>query len=173
MAEPVSRERAADFGPIDAGNTSTAATAVPFGISIAGRVGDAGDSDDWYRFTAPVAGALTVRLTGLADDLNLFVRNSSLQLLGSSQRGGLADETASNVIVFGGGTYFIHVDPFLLAASDYQLSFSFVTPPDDGGSTIADAVPVAIGATVVSSVGYVGDDADVFKWRAGGRAVYV
>lgn len=166
MPEPVDRERPSDFGPNDAGNAHPNATLIPFLSPVSGRVGDAGDSDDWYRFVAPVFGAVTFRLTGLAADLDLYVHSSTQQLLGSSGAAATSNEVVEDVVVLGGSTYYVHVDPYLLAASDYQLSFSFFTLPDDGGESFATAVPLALNDEVVSSVGYGADVVDVFRVTA-------
>jgi hypothetical protein len=107
---------------------TAAVQTLPYASSNA-SVGFNGDTDDFIRFVAPANGAVIANLTGLSADIDLFAYNSGQNLLASSQAGGSTSEMVQFQVV-AGQSYFIHVDPFQTAASNYSLSVTFVnTPP--------------------------------------------
>lgn len=149
-------------------------------VEITGRVGFDDDADDYYRFTAESEGQLTAKLFGLSEDLELKLLDSSRNLLVSSTNSGSAEEEISYNLM-AGRNYWVRVDPFLDAESEYSLDILFEALKDnleevvDGGS-IGDAGTYSSAANVTQylltdntaaisgSVGYGEDHDDYFKF---------
>lgn len=123
----------------DAGNSRSDADVISGSgtVNITGRVGGS-DSDDYYKFTAASSGSAAFNLTGLSADLDLRLLSSSGASLGSSDAGGSSSESIAFSVV-AGQTYYLHVDPYNSAVSNYALSASLpvllaapppvITPP--------------------------------------------
>ena len=67
----------------------------------------AGDSTDLHKFKLVALTPITIKLSGMSADANLYLLNSVGGVLASSANGGSADETISTVL--GPGTYYVKV----------------------------------------------------------------
>jgi len=140
---------------------------------INGYTGLDGDIFDYYKFETNISGFINFSLTGLNDDLNLNLFDSSGDWVATSQNAGTSDESILfNIIA--GNTYYIQTMAFDVESS-YDLSIDEVT--DDyingvivtGGdasnervaSTNIDIVLDGNGAGAVHINGYVGLSADI------------
>ena len=83
-----------------------------------------------YEVVVPVADSYTVELTGLSADLDLFVLDGSVgdcdpaQCLEYSAGVGTADESATFVAAAAGDVFYVAVDGFAGAVSDYTVTLS-------------------------------------------------
>lgn len=124
------------------------------------------DPEDFYRFTLPSAGNLSLQLTGLAADANIQLFDSSRNLVA---QGDSADRIVQNLTQVG-ATYFIKV--LQGGSTPYTLNFSLSgnggggptdpppPPPDNGGNTFGTAsalAPNLIPAIDFNSRSYSGD----------------
>ncbi len=113
----------------DSGNTFATATlhTLPY-TSTNASVGSNGDTDDFIKFVATGNGTVTANLSGLSADIDLFAYNSNQSQIASSEVGGTANESIQ-FSVSAGQTYFVRVDPFNTAASNYLLTVNFTGSP--------------------------------------------
>lgn len=81
----------------------------------------AGDRQDWYKISVPTGGAITAELSGLTDDLDMEVRDSSGRILGISNNGGAIGEKIS-LQTLSPGDYFVRIYGYGRASSPWQLS---------------------------------------------------
>lgn len=110
----------------DAGNTFATAQLTTLSFAGAGSVGSGGDTDDFYKFTPSRNGTLVATLYGLSADLDLALYNAGQTQLAISLLGGAAIERFQ-VNLVAGQTYYIRVDPYLTAFSNYSLQLGFLT----------------------------------------------
>jgi len=108
----------------------------------AGAVGF-GDAADFYKITMTNAGTLTLGLTGLSGNANLYLLNASGALLKSSVNPGTADEAINNAALLA-GTYYVKVaavNNSNIAAYTLtnQISYFPGDTNDKAGNTIATA----------------------------------
>ncbi len=134
------------------------------------------DGTDFFRFTAPVTGGLTVE-----EDWNpptgtdassataplapyLFVFDSAQHLLSSSDGTGDPQQTRVQINVVAGRTYFIEAAGTDHTAGDFHLTVAPV--PDDYGSTFATAHKVTVSAAqpvgLAGTISVAGND-DMFR----------
>jgi len=108
------RAQASNIGLFTAG-TNSRTIAGNVGGTVAGSI----DGQDWYRFE--VAGRTTaqLRLSGLTQDLDLFLYNSSGTQISSSDNSGTADDTITATLE--PGTYFVQIRQYDGSASAYSL----------------------------------------------------
>ncbi|MFZ2220412.1 MAG: pre-peptidase C-terminal domain-containing protein, partial [Rhodoferax sp.] len=109
----------------DAGSATTSAYVLSGAsgtTSITGSVGGS-DTNDYYKFVAPGTGIATFSLTGLSQDIDLILLNSSGTAMRNSTNGGANSENISQGII-AGQTYFVQVDPYNAAVSNYSLSMT-------------------------------------------------
>lgn len=87
----------------------TTATAIVTPYSVNRSTCPAGSyTDEWYKFDAVVGRKITILLTGLNQDLDIFLDDSSLNQVGISVNSGTSDDR----IVYNAGysgTYYIHI----------------------------------------------------------------
>ena len=129
-------------GTGDAGDKRTLATQVVLDQEdakcvIKGHVD--GDSDKWdyYSFVAPEDGKVTIDLTGLEGNLYLRLFESDGREIGGSMPNNPYDkEMAYNLD--GGETYYVAVDPYLDAASRYDLVIDATSVSDLAPAPIPD-----------------------------------
>ena len=89
--------------------------------SVTGAVGF-GDSADVYKLTMASAGTLTLGLTGLSGNANMFLLNSYGSILKYSMNTGSADEAINNAALQA-GTYYIKIAPGAgVNGTDYTLT---------------------------------------------------
>lgn len=83
-------------GIYDTANNNTAANAVsiPLNTNVNGTISSSTDID-WYKFNVTTAGTITVTLTNLPANYNIYLYNSSGTLLGSSTNSGTTNESIS------------------------------------------------------------------------------
>ena len=130
----------------DAGNTSGSASVIAgnrHDTVITGSVGST-DIDDYYKFVANASGTATFALTGLSQDIDLSLYNSSGTCIKQSLNFNSDTEWISYTVA-AGSTYYIRVNPYYLAVSDYNLT---VTLPTAAASTAPDLVVSRISAPV-------------------------
>ena len=115
----------------DAGNGTSSAYSLTGTSSITGSVGGS-DSGDYYKFVAAGTGTGTFALTGLSQDIDLYLLDSSGSTIRSSDASGSTSENISYSVT-AGSTYYVKVDPFATGVSNYSLSAtlpsSTPTPP--------------------------------------------
>jgi subtilisin family serine protease len=128
-------EAATGFRASDAG--STFGSALDLGQlsgsrQLAGSVGGR-DTSDVMRFTLAGDTSVSIGLSGLRGDIDLFLYNSGGQRIAISDRGGASSESISASLT--AGVYYIVVAPWRRASSSYLLSTSAtpVEPPTPPG----------------------------------------
>ncbi|MEM7197181.1 MAG: PPC domain-containing protein, partial [Pseudomonadota bacterium] len=128
----------------DSSNSRTSANTVTFTdanpAAITGSVGYGSDSADFYQFEIANSGSITVNLTGLRQDIDLYLFDSSGNRVDQSIRGSSNDESLS---YYGqaGNTYFVAVAPYRSASSNYTLN---IMPPaeNSGNPDIANGYQI-------------------------------
>jgi len=118
----------------DAG--STIGTAYDLGSlgskqTLGGFVGGS-DPSDLMKFTIDSSSTVTLGLSGLRADIDLYLYNSQGTQLAKSINSNMTYESISATL--GAGTYYVLVTPWRSAQSSYQLSF--------GAQAIAPVIPV-------------------------------
>ena len=136
----------------DAGNTTASANTLSGASGVTSITGSVGGSDtnDYYKFVAPGTGIATFALTGLSQDVDLRLRNSSGSSIGYSNVWYSGNENISKGLT-AGQTYYIQVDPYGTAASNYSLS---VTLPSASTTT----TPTISSGDIFNTQGQVGGD---------------
>ncbi|MGB3078893.1 MAG: PPC domain-containing protein, partial [Saprospiraceae bacterium] len=142
-----------DAEPIECGNTFYDAT-----FASTGGVNNEDDycdinSHEWtgrekvYEFVASFTGQVTITISGLNDDLDLFVLEGcdATSCVLSSLHFGTVDESVT-IDVIEGHHYFIVVDGYLLAESDYWISVTC-----EGDLDCSDDEPLECGDVIFSS----------------------
>lgn len=173
----------------DAGDTQNAAQQVTLdaqGDAVAsGYAGFASDEGDYYRVIAPGSGLSSFSLSGLDQDLNLFLYNGSGNFLGSSALSGTNNDTLQFSLTQG-ASYYVRVAPLVSSESAYTLNFDL--PIDQGGNDIVAGVDIgdasgqrssaksvtldANGQALISGhVGYLTDYDDYFSFVAPGSGI--
>ena len=139
---------------------------------ISGSVGG-WDTRDYFWFSLPYSGTITIGLTGLFDDIDLNLLDAEGYELDSSNASGLQSE---NIIytVEAGSIYYINVEPFRDASSSYLLSVNlletFITDSLIGSdvSDFRSSAPFVSlspfgGKVLDGSVGFGSDTGDFYK----------
>jgi hypothetical protein len=121
------RAQASNIGLFTAG-TNSRTIAGNVGSTVAGSV----DSQDWYRFEVAGRTAAQLRLTGLTQDLDLYLYNSSGAEINSSSNGGSDDDTITTTLE--PGSYFVQIRQYSGSSSAYSLRMNMEvqapTPPN-------------------------------------------
>jgi len=118
----------------DAGDSTTVATTVVLDQDkaksvIEGFVGYGSDGWDYYKFEAPEDGRVTLTLSGLEDNAYLRFFDSDGAEYGGAKPENSADKTL-NYAVEGGKFYYVAVDPYLDAATRYDLVIDATSAAD-------------------------------------------
>lgn len=112
-------------GGIDAGNSFSSATTIEARSTVInGSTGRSGDSNDYFKFVASASGEAEFKLEKLSEDLDLRLYNSDRSLLKKSTNGNDSSESIKYELT-AGETYYLKVDPYFFADSDYELSLRF------------------------------------------------
>ncbi len=143
----------------DAGDTlGTAKTITDLNSTISGHVGlttttwlsgqhvNDTDTNDFLKFVTPTNGNLTLTLSNLTADVDLRLLDANGTQIAASTRAGTASEDITDVSLVVNHTYYIQIDPYLSAASEYSLTVDY-TPPTDPQSML----PVAAGGIATIS----------------------
>jgi len=101
--------------------------------SLTGDVGYGTDIADHFEFTADFDGTVTIALSGLSDDIDLFLYDEGGYEIGFSSLGGVQPESIT-IDQQAGTTYIVGVKPFYDASSSYNLTLS---------SSLLERVPTA------------------------------
>lgn len=156
----------------DASNSRSRATIFSGNSNISGTIGGS-DSDDYYKFIAPARGVAQFELSGLSSDVDLFLLDSSGNVLDASTNGGTSGESI-DFDISAGSTYYLQVNPYD-GSSDYSLSVIMPSADDFvDGNNIGDAANSRETAYNLSGIttgiinGTVGgsDSSDYFKFVA-------
>lgn len=135
---------------------------------IAGTLG-LGDTTDYFSYTAPSAGLLSARLSGLSANLDVVVYDFAGKARAKSQRASTADESASTLVT-AGETLLVRVTGADGAFSNYALDVD-VDPlpagePDNNTQATAQTLDMS-SSTFQASVGATwGDKTDFYKFVA-------
>ncbi|MFP6730555.1 MAG: M10 family metallopeptidase C-terminal domain-containing protein [Alphaproteobacteria bacterium] len=153
----------------DASDTLLGAAWFALPTSLTGSVGFSGDVSDFFQIRPDSDGELHVTLTGLSQDIDLFVLDSVGGFLASSLFAGASSEEIF-LNVTAGSTYYVNVDPFLSAQSEYALTIdlqsSGTTTSADGNDSLSTAADISLPGTVSQTIGFSGDENDYFKFTA-------
>ncbi len=146
-------------------NASSLAASPLVPVSVTGAVGF-GDSADVYKLTMASAGTLTLGLTGLSGNANMYLMNSYGSLLKYSMNTRSADEAINNAALQA-GTYYVKVAPGAGASgTDYTLtdavSYFDGDTKDHAGNSIATAKLIDA-STQTGWVG-LGDNDDYYRF---------
>ena len=131
----------------DTNGNDTEASATNLGtlngtVSGQGSIGANYDYVDWYRFSVNNVSTFSLSLSGLSQNLNVYMYNSKGEVITSSTNFSSDPESINGVLE--SGTYYVQIFPSggILAFTNYNLSLS-ATPttigPDAAGNTIANA----------------------------------
>ncbi|MCA9216878.1 MAG: S8 family serine peptidase [Planctomycetales bacterium] len=116
--------------PDGAGNTLSTAydLGTLAGQTLNGHVGGR-DSADVFSFNIDDPSTIAFRLNGLSEDVDLYLRNDSGRVLGSSRNADALSESLTTTL--SRGSYYAVVRPYGNAVSDYhfQINSTAVQPP--------------------------------------------
>jgi autotransporter passenger strand-loop-strand repeat protein len=127
-----------------------------------------GDGADFYKLAMTNAGTLTLGLTGLGGNANLYLLNAGGRVLKTSANKGTADEAINNVMLLA-GDYYVKVAPADggrgTVNTNYTLSNAVnYFPTDTAGNTFAAARQVTASGPVSEWLGF-GDKDDYYKFE--------
>ncbi|MDB5339634.1 MAG: Subtilisin [Planctomycetaceae bacterium] len=152
---------------------ATAINAGAYSSSLAtttktGSVGSTSDAIDYYKFTLSGSNLVYVNLTGLSQDLDLQLQDSTGHAIGSSTNNGSSSELVSSLLQ--SGTYYVKIYKGVSSAvSNYSLNLNF---GDDSFSSAFNfgsfGTGTASATTINSSVGGT-DISDYFKFTLTGN----
>jgi len=163
--------QATHVGTLDAGNSRD--TALDLGPvngtrAVSGYVGGA-DPRDFYRFELTGDVEVDVSLTGLAQDIDLYLFDAAAHQVGQSIRPGRQSESIARSLA--AGTYHVLIAPFGNQASSYRLTLEATpteTAPVGGdGNSFRDARDLGsldAARTLEDRVGDA-DPADYYRFR--------
>lgn len=133
LATDPQRATAADIGAAAADGNDTRSGALNIGsfsgvatsVTRTGSVGTTSDNQDYYRFTLTQSNHVRITLSGLSQDLDFELQNSSGGLIGSPRtNSGTASEFGSYSLP--AGTYYIRIFKGVSSAvSNYSLGLTF------------------------------------------------
>lgn len=153
---------------------------------ITGNIGDwslsSYDEFDYFKFIAPATGIYSATLSGLSDDVDLYLLSSAGQVLDASENVSSYDEYVTGSLL-GGISYYVKLEDYTSADSDYSLSLSYTATGSsqsgdrvdgvdigDAGNYFGDSASISFGsASTVYIEGNVGaslDEADSFAFVA-------
>ncbi|MFM7086833.1 MAG: pre-peptidase C-terminal domain-containing protein [Cyanobium sp.] len=131
------------------------------------------DTDDYYKFTLPVASNFALSLTGITagTDTDVQLLNAAGSLINSSANGGNANEAISQSLA--AGTYYARVFRYSgSTTSSYNLSLNATAAAptgalDGAGNTYAAARNLGTIATTATFNDRItaADQLDILKWR--------
>jgi autotransporter passenger strand-loop-strand repeat protein len=111
-----------DYFPEDtAGNTSVFAQPVTAKGPVSEWLGF-GDKDDYYKFELQASTAVTLDLTGMNSNVNLYLYDSKNKQLAASAKGGNSDESIIRTLA--AGTYYVKATLAGKENTDYILNFN-------------------------------------------------
>lgn len=148
-------------------NTISQAYAINFSQGYDSYIFSSSDID-YYKVSPTSAGSITLNLTNLAGDYDLYLVNSAGTILGRSENGSTTSEslTYSNTAA---GTYYIKVIGYNGAYSTtkaYNLKATFVgggtTDPYEPNNSTSTAYAIASGTTYNAYI-YSSSDVDYYK----------
>jgi len=152
--------------PYEINNTLAQAYQIGLGTTYNSYIASASDVD-YYKFTTTQSGTITVNLTSLPKDYDLYLYNASGTQIGKSSNG---STTAEKITYTGAaGTYYAKVVGYSGAystATKYALKVDFGGTPTDTyepNDTTAQAYGIASGTTYNSFV-YSSTDVDYYKF---------
>ncbi|HIF54205.1 MAG TPA: DUF4214 domain-containing protein, partial [Methylococcaceae bacterium] len=154
---------------IDASDTLLDATLLTLPATASQSVGFASDDDDYFQIRPDSSGELHLTLTDLSSDIDLFVYDSVFTIIAiSNLAGSSSEEIFLNVLA--GDTYYIGVDPFGIAQSNYTLKMELqsdgTSTVTDGNDTIQTAASISLPGTVSQTIGFNDDNNDFFSFIA-------
>ena len=94
--------------------------------SVNGSAGFGSDSADYYKFVSVGSGTASFSLSNLSSDLDLSLYNANGNQLGYSFNGSSTAESISYNVT-NGETYYLQIDPWRSAESNYELDISVPT----------------------------------------------
>ena len=115
--------------------------------TIVGSTGDGSDSNDYYKFTAAGDGTATFELTGLSDSLYLRLYDSNGSQLTISPNGNTTNDKTLSYNLTSGESYYVRVDPFGSAESNYNLDITSPVTTSSGG----DEINLSLGPNSIDS----------------------
>ena len=122
------------------------------------------DACDIYKLTMAHNGLLNLNLTGLEDNINLYLLDGKGNVINTSANPGVLDEAVSNKVLQA-GEYYVKVQAAggSLVSSYYDLTHEVNYFPDDtAGNSFASAGSIAATGTLNEWVGF-GDKYDYYK----------
>lgn len=93
--------------PYEPNDSRTAAYAISSGVTYNGKITSTTDVD-WFKFTKSTSGTISISLTNLPKDYDLYLYNSAGTLLASSEKGSTYSESIS-YSGSAGATYYVKV----------------------------------------------------------------
>ena len=153
----VSLEPLPESADTEPNNSFNRASQVDVGNDFSGSIAD-GTDVDYFQFVADATGELSLQMSGLTDDLDIVLFDSNQNTISSSANPGTSGE-AILASVEEGETYFIQVEGFFGATSEYAISTG-ITVLDFDDVTQIDSTGTTKG-TVISE-----DNADIYRFTA-------
>ncbi|MGB6294790.1 MAG: pre-peptidase C-terminal domain-containing protein [Rivularia sp. (in: cyanobacteria)] len=151
-----------------AGNSRTTARLITIGsttTNFTDAVGRA-DSNDYYRFTLNQNSDFKLSLSGLTENADVWLLNSSGRTITSSRKSGNSSEAINRQL--DAGNYFIRVLPRTGTNTDYNLGVSAtpLTPRDFAGNTLNRARLISVGSRTTNFTDWVGrtDTNDYYRF---------
>ena len=144
----------------------TAGNTLKTALNIDGGVDDwtgLSDACDIYKLTMAHNGLLNLNLTGLEDNLNLYLLDGKGNVINTSASQGVLDEAVSNKVLQA-GEYYVKVQAAGNSVSSYYDLTHVVNyfPDDTAGNSFAAAGSIAATGTFNEWVGF-GDKYDYYK----------
>lgn len=127
------------------------------------------DQRDIYRFQLDREGEVEIALTGLSQDIDLYIYDAAGSQLGRSIRPGRQSESFTQTLA--PGTYHVLVAPYRSYASSYRLTLEATltesTPADGSGNSLTEARHVDSLETMPTYQDWVGqeDTADYYRFE--------
>ncbi|MGB8192419.1 MAG: reprolysin-like metallopeptidase [Chitinophagaceae bacterium] len=91
---------------VSTNGTMAGSAQIPFNTDVKGLISPTGDVD-YYKFVITTGGTITITLTTLPGDYDLYLYNSAGTLQQSSENGGTTSETIARTVT--AGTYYVRV----------------------------------------------------------------
>jgi serine protease len=144
----VSPDLQTDFTKISTVSASSASDFIGDTLQTAHNVGDmngqsfsfsdsvsSSDTFDFYRFRMESLGSVEVSLRGLSADADLYILDSQGKVVSKSASLGTRDEFLGNGVL-DSGTYYIRVQSFLSASTNYNLKLTVGGVLSDPGGSL-------------------------------------
>jgi len=155
-------------------NSFNTANAISLNTAYKGQISYYGDDTDFYRFTLPSSGRITIRGTSYIEAVRLLIYDSNGRQVWSSYK--YLNQTTkrhdfNDVFDFNAGTYYLCLEKSgrNTGAYNFNISFSsvgesFAEPQLGRDNSFNTANAISLGTAYKGQISYYGDDADFYRF---------